>query len=80
MQCKCANSADNIEQQKFFPTPVALNYGSEHIDAEHIEEDVHKASMHEHVSDNLPWVEVWTLVIEYGQQSIQYRKCLAGKE
>jgi hypothetical protein len=53
VQYRRTQSAGHVKDQKSFGTPVVLEYASEHPQGEHIEKNMFKSAMEEHIRDQL---------------------------
>ena len=54
----CANAAYKVIEQKTLRPPYLFQNTAEHPYGEHIEEQMGKSSMHEHISNQLCCIEV----------------------
>ena len=52
-----AQTAEQIIYQEALRTPNILQGITKHPESEHVEEQVRKIAMHEHVGQRLPWSE-----------------------
>ena len=58
MSERAPNSTNQIENQKSFWSPNIFQYRTKHPQRKHVTENVHEASMHEHVRDELMWSKI----------------------
>ena len=57
MQGYRTQSADEVQGKEFLAAYSALHQSAEHVQGEHVEENMREPSVHEHVGDELPPVE-----------------------
>ena len=64
VQGRRSETCHEIEQEVFLRSPDPFEHAAEHVEGEHVEKHVPEASVHEHVRDKLPPVEIRRLRIE----------------
>ena len=52
------DSADHIIEEKLLRSPHILNHAAEHPQGKHVEEQMRESGMHEHISEELIYLEI----------------------
>ena len=73
---RCSQAAHHVKDEELFSSPIIFQHIAEHPQRKHVEEDVRKSSVHEHIGDELVRAEFFRAEImqaqDIGKINIQF--------